>query len=69
MYSEDERCCLGIVVLVNGKDLMTKAVTLDQPINEGSALRNRLVQQHREEARSVKVNRTLLYSWSGYQVE
>jgi len=69
MYSEDEPCCLGIVVLLSGKDLMTKAVTVDQAIKDGSTLRNRLVQEHRDEARSLKVNRTLLYSWNGHQVE
>lgn len=68
VYSEDEQCCLGIVVLVEGKDLKTKAVTLEQAISEGSALRNRLVQQHREEARSLKENQNFLYSWSGRKI-
>ena len=65
VYSEDEQCSLWIVVLVEGKDLKTKAVTLEHAISEGSALRNRLVQQYREEARFLKENQKLQYSWSG----
>ena len=68
MYSEDEECCLGIVVLVDGKDLKTKAVTLEHAISEGSVLRNRLVQQNCEEARSLKDNQTFLYSWNGRRI-
>lgn len=68
MYSEDEQCCLGIVVVVESKDLKTKAVTLEQAISEGSVLRNRLVKEHREEARSLKENQKLLYSWDGRKI-
>lgn len=68
IYSEDEESCLGIVVLVSGKDLMTKAVTLERAISEGSTVRNQVVQQRREEARSLKVNQTFLYSWNGHTV-
>ena len=64
VYSEDEQYSLWIVVLVDGKDLKTNAVTLEQAISKGSVLRDRLVQQHREEARSLKENRTLLYTWN-----
>ena len=68
VYSEDEQCSLGIVVLVDAKDLKTKAATLEQAISAGSDVRDRLVQQHREEARSLKENQTFLYSWDGRNI-
>ncbi len=68
VYSEDEQCCLGIVVLVDSKDLKTKAATLEKAISEGSALRNRLVKEHREEALCLKENQKVLYSWNGRQI-
>lgn len=65
IYSEDQSHQLGIVVLVSGMDLATKATTLEAAIRDGGRLRDELVSRHREEARLLKEDRTRLYSWRG----
>lgn len=69
IYSEDKAHQLGIVVLVSGMDLTTKATTVEGAIREGGAMRDKLVEQHREAARSLAEDRVWLYSWRGEKIE
>lgn len=69
IYSDDRHHNLGIVVLVDEFDVARGVVTLERAIKEGATLRDRLVQQYRDEARSLKANRVLRHSWNGQRVE
>ncbi len=66
--SEDQRCQLGIRVVVTGADLL-QGVTREQAVQKGITVRDQLVERHREEAKLLKENRVLLYHWHGGKVE
>lgn len=69
IYSNDSQHNLGIIILVSGRDLITSRVTIEQAIQKGAKLRNELVDQHKQDAANLSVNRILLYSWEGQNIQ